>query len=147
MMKFVKEYAHWRPLLLLGVVSAALGCSAGDDGWNRQAVRGKVTLRSEPLDSGTISFEPMDLSAGTSGGTEIQAGEFSMERSQGLPPGEYIVRIYSADLSSAPAPVNPAEQDGIMAPKERIPRRWNSESRETITVVDNVDNAFELNIP
>ncbi len=146
-MEFAIKCPHRRSLLLLAAVSALLGCSAGDDGWNRQSVRGTVTLRSEPLDSGTISFEPMDLSAGTSGGTEIQAGEFHMERSQGLPPGEYIVRIYSADLSSAPAPVNPAEQDGIMAPKERIPRKWNSESRETITVVDNGENAFELNIP
>jgi len=146
-MILAKEGARWCGLLLFGALAAMLGCSAGDDGWNRQAISGTVTLNGQPLDSGTISFEPMDLSAGTSAGTEVQAGQFTMERSAGLPPGEYIVRIYSADVTSAPAPVNPAEQDGIMAPKERIPRKWNSESRETITVVDDGDNVLELNIP
>ncbi|MBA2116651.1 hypothetical protein [Bremerella alba] len=146
-MRSTKEFDGWLVLLLVGCLSTATGCIAADDGWNRQAVDGMVTLHGEALDSGAISFEPMDLSAGTSAGTEIHDGQFAMDRSAGLPPGEYIVRIYSADLSSAPAPVNVAEQNGVLAPRERIPRQWNTESRETITVVNDDVNTFELNIP
>lgn len=67
------------------------GCGSSD---NRQALSGTVEFQGETLPQGSIEFVARDGSSQT--GTTIQDGAFTIPASQGLPPGSYVVRIYSA---------------------------------------------------
>ncbi|MFN3150919.1 hypothetical protein [Bremerella sp.] len=121
------------------------GCGGAADPLNRQAIRGEVTLSSQPLDSGSISFDPQDRENGRPGGATIVDGKFALERQRGLPPGTYTVRVNSADANEMAAG-EPGESRRILA-KERIPSKWNSKSEQTITVVDGEENSFQFAIP
>ncbi|PQO29131.1 hypothetical protein C5Y96_15365 [Blastopirellula marina] len=129
-------------------VSAAtlvfVGCGGPADPLNRQAIRGEITLGKKPLDKGSISFDPQDLTTGRSGGATILEGKLALDSQRGLPPGIYTVRVNSAD-SVTEAVGEPGESR--LLPKERIPSQWNSKSEQTITVVDGEENNFQFAIP
>ncbi|QDU74488.1 hypothetical protein Pan97_14960 [Bremerella volcania] len=134
-------------VLMLCVSTSTLflaGCGASADPLNRQAVRGEVTLDSQPLDNGSISFDPQDREKGRPGGATILDGKFALERQRGLPPGTYTVRVNSADAQTE-AVGEPGESRRLA--KERIPSQWNSKSEQTITVVDGEENTFQFAIP
>ena len=76
-------------VLLLAILVVA-GCSGGD---GRQAVTGTVTLDGQPLDSGSVNFQPADPSAASSSGAAIRDGEFTIPRDKGLKPGAYKVSV------------------------------------------------------
>lgn len=120
------------------------GCGVAADPLNRQAIRGEVTLNNQPLDTGSISFDPQDRESGRPGGATIQEGKFVLDRERGLPPGTYTVRVNSAD-ATALAVGEPGESRRLA--KERIPSLWNSKSEQTITVVDGEENTFQFAIP
>lgn len=120
------------------------GCGGSADPLNRQAISGEVTLGEKPLDNGSISFEPQDLTTGRPGGATILEGKFALDSQRGLPPGTYTVRVNSAD-SVTEAVGEPGESR--LLPKERVPAKWNSKSEQTITVVDGEENTFQFAIP
>lgn len=122
-----------------------VGCGGSGDPLNRQAVSGEVTLSNQPLDTGSISFDPQDRENGRPGGATIEGGKFTLDRARGLPPGTYTVRVNSADANEM-AVGEPGESRRVLA-KERIPSKWNSKSEQTITVVDGEENSFQFAIP
>ncbi|WDI42974.1 hypothetical protein [Bremerella sp. P1] len=134
-------------LMLVVSVSTLLlaGCGGTADPLNRQAVTGEVTLSNQPLDTGSISFDPQDRTTGRPGGATILDGKFALDRQRGLPPGTYTVRVNSADANEMAAG-EPGESRRAL-PKERIPSKWNSKSEQTITVVDGEENSFQFAIP
>jgi len=134
---------QWTIVTILVVVLA--GCGVASDPLNRQAVSGHVTFKDQPLDDGSISFDPQDRLNGRPGGATVSDGKFALERERGLPPGIYTVRINSADASVSET----VEAPGItrQVAKERIPTTWNSMSEQTVTVVEGEENHFELAIP
>ncbi len=134
---------RWTIVTILFVGLA--GCGATSDPLNRQAVSGLVTLKDQPLDTGSISFDPQDRENGRPGGATISGGKFELDRERGLPPGTYTVRVNSADSSATEAVGEPGESRQVA--KERIPSKWNSKSEQTVTVVDGEENHFELSIP
>ena len=73
------------------------GC--GHNGSDLQAVSGTVSLDSQPLDSGSIQFCPMERNGLTSGASIVN-GEYHIPREKGLPPQKYTVRISSADQTN-----------------------------------------------
>lgn len=88
--------AAWR--LVLGrapcfhcVVVAAIAClvCSGCTTDRRVPVQGQVTVSGQPVDSGTISFEPIDGRGPTEGGS-IERGQYRIAR---VTPGRKIVRI------------------------------------------------------
>lgn len=132
-------------MLMLGISS---GCGGPTDTLNRQAVSGQVTLKGEPLDTGVVSFETQDSANGTSGGAVITAGRFEISKQRGLPPGVYTVRISSPDSSTVVQPAEgEAPGDSSRVAKERVPKIWNVDSQETITVEADGKNRFDLAIP
>ena len=136
-------------MLLVGTGTFSFaGCGGPSDPLNRQAVSGEVTLNNQPLDNGSISFDPEDRENGRPGGATIADGKFTIDRERGLPPGTYTVRVNSADSvkESAGAAGEPGESRRQL-PKERIPADWNTKSDQTITVVDGEDNSFQFAIP
>jgi hypothetical protein len=103
-----------------------------------------VNIDGKPLDSGSISFSPVDEN-GTSSGATISSGEFEISEEKGLPPGKYKVRVYSAGDGPAAPEDQPPGESGLLA-KERIPKEWNSDTTQEIEVKASGDNTFNFDI-
>lgn len=143
--------------VLLVLLALAPGCG-GNNPLGRQAVSGSITLDGAPLDQGSIQFSPHQRS-GVSGGAVITAGAYQIAADKGLPPGQYLVRIFSPVDAQEPA----AEEPETMVPgptaapssrgprqpppgTERIPPEFNIESTQVVEVRDGGDNAFDFDI-
>lgn len=130
-------------LATIMLLSIGGGCNRGN-GLDLQAVSGKVTLDSRPLDNGTIQFSPTDKQ-GLLSGSAIAAGEYRIPKEKGLPPGKYTVQISSGLHGSAVAPTGPP---GSPPPplKERIPEKYNSMSQLSIEVKSGGGNTFDFDL-
>jgi len=136
---------HFQPLslsLLFLLMFVLSGCSKSDP-LNRQSVSGKVILGGEALANGSIEFHPTSES-GTMSGAVITAGKYSIAAARGLPPGEYLIRIYSADESAEPIEI-PGESNLIAV--EKIPEEYNVNSDQRRTIEDGKKNIFDFDIP
>lgn len=141
-----------RPVPLLAcaaVLCMAWGCGAGNP-LGRRAVSGQVTLDGSPLDHGVVEFSPQQP-GGVTSGTLIQDGRYTIHTLQGLPPGKYLVRLFSPSRSAEPSadgppgPPFPGRQPGEPA-KERIPPQYNLQSDLVVEVVADGDNAFDFDV-
>jgi hypothetical protein len=135
-------------LLVLGLLLA--GCGGADNPLQRQPVSGTVKFNGAPLDQGTIDLSPVVPGRKAVGsGAQIKAGSFSIPAAQGLPPGKYLVRIYSPEGGEGPKDAMPGDtQIDPAAPtaKERIPAKYNVDSQETIEVKPGSPNKFDFQI-
>lgn len=133
---------NWGWLMVLVVVSLA-GCGPGSGG--RLPLSGKVTLKGQPLANGTIEFTSADQTQ-MSGGV-ITNGEYKIDAVQGLPPGDYTVRIHSASETATSAS-EPPGTDSLQPPaKELIPDEYNVMSTIKAKVSDGQPNVFNYDIP
>ncbi len=146
-MPSAKQSSRWG-LLMLGLSLVGLaGCFGPSDSLNRQAITGEVLLKNVALDTGSISFTPVDMETGRPAGATIKQGSFKIAQEQGLPPGTYTVRVNSADTTAEPVLPDGMPGDSRKLAPDRIPASWNSMSQETITVEDGGENHFVLSIP
>ncbi|WP_417848442.1 carboxypeptidase-like regulatory domain-containing protein [Thalassoglobus sp.] len=118
-----------------------VGCGSKNP-LNRQSVSGTVTLNGQPVESGSIEFQPQGAK-GTMSGAVIADGKYSIATAQGLPPGNYTVRIYSADETAEREEV-PGESNKLAV--EKIPAKYNTESTLTKSVEAGKDNVFDFEI-
>ncbi|MBI1346484.1 hypothetical protein GC163_09360 [bacterium] len=86
-----------RTLVAIMLCALTIGCGGkAYDGAKRFPLSGKVTFDGEPVDGGTISFNPATENATDkqrpSGGV-ITAGEYSIPEGQGVNAGTYQVEI------------------------------------------------------
>ncbi len=126
--------------LAMGSVVAAGGCGGGD-ALNRQAVSGTVLLDGQPLESGSIRFEPQ--SAGTGGGTVIRAGKYALAKEVGLSPGDYQVAI----SGTAGDPGTPSmDDDAPQMAQELVPPQYNTQTTLSVTVTDNGSQQFDFSL-
>lgn len=143
--------------LHLGGFSAGLlwcllvtGCGGAPNPLDRQPVTGTVKFNGAPLDHGTIDLSPVVPGRKAVGaGAMIKSGSFSIPAAQGLPPGKYLVRIYSPDGGEGPKDAMPGDtQVDPAAPtaKERIPAKYNVDSQETVEVKPGAANKFNFEI-
>jgi hypothetical protein len=71
------------------------GCSERKyDGAQRIPLKGKVTVDGQPMDAGTISFEPLDPSKQRPSGGSILDGSYNVEEPMGANAGSYRVVIH-----------------------------------------------------
>jgi len=120
------------------------GC-AQDNPLGRLAISGTVDLQGKPLEQGSIELSPMEGSPKISTGAPIKEGRFSIAAAQGLPPGTYRVRIFSADAGAGSAqPEFPGEHTAVA--RDRIPPEWNTKSDKQITVTQEGPNEFPFDI-
>lgn len=135
-----------RRLFPLLTLLATFGCT--DDFGGRQEITGSITFKGAKLDNGFIQFVPVDPAAPTRAGAPIAAGHYTIAKPQGLMPGKYIVSISSPDgktpESSEGAAPGPS---GNFASKERIPAKYNAQSKEEIEVTKQGPNKFDFTIP
>lgn len=138
------RYYHAFGLCVLA--GLATGCGSGNS-LNRQALSGEVVFAGSPLDKGTIQFEPSGPN-GLSTGAMIQDGKFKLPSEQGLPPGKYLVRIFSPDAANLPQDALPGDSgDNPPVAKERIPEKFNVKSDQFVDVKPSGGNVFKFDIP
>lgn len=110
-------------------------------------VSGEVTLKGQPLASGTVVFEG---SNGARGGATITNGKFSLPKAQGLEPGTYTVRLSAVeapDASSPPGPPGPEVAALERTNRDLIPPEYGVKSTLTFEVGPNSSNKLEVAIP
>jgi hypothetical protein len=81
------------PRLVPGVLVAlscllVAGCGAGD---RRQHVRGTVTLDGQPVEVGSLTFQPAEGNPALSAGGLIAKGSYDLPAQAGPMPGKYLV--------------------------------------------------------
>jgi hypothetical protein len=131
--------------LLLAAALVLPGC--GDQYGGRMPISGSVTLEGQPLDVGTIIFEPLEKGPTRAQG-EVKSGQFSIPRESGLTPGKYLVRLTAGDGKT---PTNeeaagPGGSTNIIS-VDRIPEDWNVNSKHEVEVKADGSNTFEFPIP
>jgi hypothetical protein len=134
---------------LLAIVLPALpGCTGSKDPYGRLPLAGTVTFQGQPLAEGIIEFLPSDPNQRLSTRTLVSKGKYQVPREQGVPPGTYRVLISSPDPSSQDTGEQLGPPGMKMPPpaKERIPARYNRQSRVTVDVQDGGANTFDFRI-
>jgi hypothetical protein len=124
------------------------GCGEGSDGLPREAVSGTVTLDGQPLAAGSIQMIPINPMAGQPGGAVIKDGKYSIDRAQGLVPGQYNVVISSSEAtgSAAPASGPPGPVVASEQPKNLIPPEYNTRSALLLEVKTGSPNTFPFEL-
>jgi hypothetical protein len=133
---------------LLAAVALVAGCS--DSSGGRVAVSGTVKLKNEPIKDGAIVlFEPLE-NQDTAGNATVTKGAFSIPKATGLKPGKYLVRITAGDGKTAVNPVDPDAPPGPggtnIISRELVPREWNVNSKQEVTVKADGENKFDFDI-
>ena len=104
-----------------------VGCSGGgpDD---RGEVRGTVSLDGQPIEKGSIVFEPTDGNSGPMSGATIQNGAYHVPAKKGPAVGANRIEIRATKKTGRKVPARPpltGEEDEIV---QFIPARYNEES-------------------
>ena len=126
-----------------------VGCSNSSNG--RMEVSGTVKLKNQVLKTGVVIFEPLD-GQDTASNIPLYDGEYLIAREYGLKPGKYLVRVTAGDGKT---PVNPIDPDAGPGPtggtniisKELVPKDWNVNSKQQVTVTQEGPNKFDFDIP
>jgi hypothetical protein len=147
----------WFLCTIVSVVAmASAGCS--DPYGGRMEVSGAVKLKGEPLKDGSILFEPMQ-GQDTHGGAQVSNGEYKLPRTNGLKPGQYLVRLTAGDgvtpARASARVIKPGDNEPVAAPggsrnivsMDLIPDEWNVRSNQKIEVKSNGPNQFDFDIP
>ncbi len=135
--------------LTLGSGIGLWGCGGSDDGLPRHAVSGTVTLDSQPLESGLISFLPTSPSQPTEAGSVITRGKYSIPWEKGLVPGTYKVAIFAASSQTITRKNKGRDAASVQGPptmKEAIPPIYNTHTTLTADVKDGADNIFPFDL-
>lgn len=109
------------PGLLLAL--AILGCESSSTSWTN--LEGTVTLDTQPLETGTITFIP--VGSGQALGTTIRAGHFRAER---VPLGEVVVRFHATRPTGK---MNTDYSEPFPEVLNVIPNRYHGGMKITIT--------------
>lgn len=122
-----------------------IGCG-DNDGLNRKALSGTVTVDGKAVPNGSVSFEPL-ISGGVGSGAVISDGKYSIVKKDGLPPGKYRVRITGDDGANFTVAEGKMPGDEIMPPKAKlVPDSWNANSKHEIEVKDEGPFVFDFPI-
>jgi hypothetical protein len=105
-----------------------LPACARDD---RVAVSGKVTLDGQPVETGSISFVPIEGTQSPTAGAEIIDGEYEIPQAGGPKLGVFRVEIRSQRKTGKKIPAGSPAQPGTMVDEtvEAIPRQYNKQSK------------------
>ena len=136
-----------RTLLSCSALLLSLPLLAGCGGSDLCSVSGTVTLNGKNLDHGTITF----ISPGDGGSTASAAivnGAYKIDQAQGLVPGKYRVSIDSPDGKTPdPSSDAPPGPSGNFASVNRVPAKFNRESKVEVEVKKGEENKFDFQIP
>jgi len=94
----------FRSILLLGLTLFLAGC--GQQNAETVSIAGSVTIADQPLSGAVITFEPMPGTPGPKASGVVLDGQYRIEPSAGLRPGQFRVRIsmLPSEMLSSVAP-------------------------------------------
>jgi hypothetical protein len=115
----------WRSFLLLALLAPAPGC-----GGNVATIKGDVTLDGKPVETGTITFVPIEGTPGSGARAQVAKGVYSIDSAMGTAPGTYRVEITARRKTGKKIPVGSPAPVGTMADEEveALPARYNKSS-------------------
>ena len=126
-------------------MATAAGCSGqDDDGIEREALSGTVTLGGVPLENASIQFVPKNANAGGGTSAEVKGGKFKIPKERGAAVGGYMVLISSAtteDGSTGEAPGIPPKTK-----PDPIPKKYNVNSTLSAEVKSGTPNEFKFDL-
>ncbi|WP_145025961.1 hypothetical protein [Caulifigura coniformis] len=127
-------------------MASLTGCSGGVE-LNRREVRGSVTMKGEPLETGTVTLFPLGNGHVASG--RIENGTFLIEQAFGPIPGDYRVEITGQKSTGKMIRVEEpgAEPREVAETKSIVPGEYNERSTLALTVGEKetvVEQSFEL---
>jgi hypothetical protein len=126
------------------IMGAAGGCDS-NDGLDRRAISGVVTLDGQPLSDGAILLEPATNQGVTAVGATIRRGAFAIVEDKGPVPGPYQVRIYAS--SGKQAPPGKGQTDRTRRPMvERLPDVYNARTELRADVAPHGSNRFRFDL-
>lgn len=120
----------FRPLWLTGSIMISLLLAAGCG--RSVNIEGEVTFDGQPVESGSISFEPADGQGPTAGGA-IEGGRYAVSGQSG---GKKVVRIRATRKTGRQIETGPPAPPGHMVDEVEsyIPAKYNSQSTLTCEV-------------
>jgi hypothetical protein len=130
------------PLLVATLlVIAASGCSNG-----RYPVKGVVTFDGNPVERGTIVFEPADRQGPVTGGT-ISRGQYELAGNAAPFPGKKIVRVFAAKKTGRMVEVKYSNPK-VMADEivHYIPDIYNAKTTLSCEVADRTTNQIDFDL-
>jgi hypothetical protein len=94
----------FRSILLLALTLFLAGC--GQQNSETVSVAGSVTIAGQPLSGAVITFEPLPGTPGPKASSVVLDGQYRIEPSAGLRPGQFRVRIsmLPSEMLSSVAP-------------------------------------------
>jgi hypothetical protein len=140
------------PMVLTACLASSIpGCGSSDgDTRPRQAISGEVTLDGSPLADAQITFDPTSKADGVPAFGKITDGQFSLDQTEGPPPGKYLVRIDAFDRSTAPATAvkkpGAVGRFDLPGPRSIIPSRYNSDSKLDAEVKADAPNTYKFEL-
>lgn len=119
----------------LGLVVVWLGTFSGCGGTDLATVEGNVTFDGQPVEQGTIAFEPADGLGPVTGGT-IENGKYRLAGQAGVPPGKKTVRISAVRKTGRQVEAGSPAPPGTMVEEIEpyIPAGYNQNSTLTCEV-------------
>jgi len=132
---------EWIGLAFVWMLTST-GCGTG-----LVAVEGNVTFDGQPVEKGTIVFEPADGKGATTGG-EINNGHYELSGDAGAPPGKKIVRITAVRKTGRKIPAGPPEPPDKMVDelKRYIPDLYNTNSTLSCEIVTGQKNQHHFDL-
>ena len=122
---------------------ACAGCGKRD-----LSISGAVTFDGQPVDEGSIVFEPADGKGPTVGGT-IESGRYSVTSAAEVLPGAKVVRITAVRTTGRRFEAGPPAPPGTMVDEVEtyLPAIYNEESRLTCEVTSGAnEHDFRLQV-
>jgi major membrane immunogen (membrane-anchored lipoprotein) len=152
-----------RPAIVLSFATLGLllvvGCGDSTGLPKRYPVSGKVTYNGEPVKSGTIVFEPSDISSGRFGNGTIEDGYYKLSTSgegpDGALPGDYKIIIISKSVDMAQVEANrkggAGRQDDVFKAekkaKSNVPQKYARSDTSGLTAkVEEKSNTFDFTL-
>ena len=117
--------------LLAGFMAVCIGCGGSD----LSTVEGTVTFDGEPVEEGSIVFEPADGVGPAAGGT-IEQGRYRLAGDAGVVPGQKTVRISAVRSTGRQVEAGSPAPEGTMVDEveQYIPVQYNQKTTLTAEV-------------
>lgn len=116
--------------LAAACVAASFGCNRSEP---RGDVFGEVVFDGKPVETGAVSFEPIEPGIAPRSIT-IEKGKYRADGAAGLKLGAYCVRINAANVAQMGQPKAPKDVLGQVQFVPLLPPQWNSQSKLSIKV-------------
>jgi hypothetical protein len=131
-----------RPIIALNLAALLLGC-----GSVKTTIKGRVTWEGNPIETGSISFEPEDRQGPSTGGL-IQNGQYEVGSDANVQPGKKVVRIQGSAKTGNQIEAGPPLPPGTMVDEVKpvVPAKYNDKSELIREVEAGKVNEFDFEL-